>query len=401
METKKPCIKNAAIIGAGPCGLATAIGLRNQGIDAHIYEKTEEFKPAGVAIVLAHNGSYALKAILPGILDQIIRLGNIYKKLLICSFETGEVVKEIPRNEEGAYETPAIMITWHNLKQTLSEKLPKESIHLGHQFSHYEENDNGVKIWFSNGKSTYADILIGTDGLNSTVRKLICPDIDRPIEYAGQMTWQGLIPYNERLAKPDAFYSVFTPDSNIGWCSTGKDIYWIYSRESEKNKHLTKSELLDSVANWPESVKSILNAADENNIIERPLYEVIPLERWHKNRVVIAGDSAHALMPTLGQGTSLSLEDAYELTRCISSYPTIEEAFTSYEKNRKERVDYMQQYSAMVKQRVWSKLNKKQTSEQVFDEFKKLFSDDSFFQALLSFRVDKDYNSANPFAIKK
>lgn len=395
MESK-PCVKKVAIIGAGPCGLATAIGLRSKGIDAQIYERSEEFKPAGVAIVLSHNGTYALRAIIPDIIEELSGLGDVYQQFVWKSI-TGEVLKAVPMNAFGVYDTPTVLITWQDLTQALYKKLPKENIHLNHQFTHLEENDDGVKIWFSNGENVQADIIIGADGLNSTVRKFISSEKNQ-ISYVGQMSWQGLIPYSDKFADQHVFYCTLTPDTTISWASTGKYIYWAYFKISEKNKHHSKSDLLAHISSWPEPILSIIKEADEENIIERPLYEVTPLDHWKKNNIAIAGDAVHALMPSLGQGTSLSFEDAYEMTRCLSSYSTVQEALSNYEKHRKERITCIQQYSEEIKKRLWSK---SQTSEQVSNEYNKLFSDKWFFQWLYNYKVDKDYNTLNPLSLKK
>ena len=91
-EISKPVVEKVAIIGAGPGGLATAIALRKQGIDAHVYEKARDFRPVGAGLGLQPNGLRCLDAIQPGIVGTLKRSGCQVQRVTLKT-SAGETIR--------------------------------------------------------------------------------------------------------------------------------------------------------------------------------------------------------------------------------------------------------------------------------------------------------------------
>ena len=108
-ETSKPVVEKVAIIGGGIGGLATAIALRKQGIDAHVYEKARELRPVGAGLSLNPNGLKALEAIGPDIVEQLKQAGSILKVTSLRK-NTGEAIQQKKITLMEKYGQPLLSI---------------------------------------------------------------------------------------------------------------------------------------------------------------------------------------------------------------------------------------------------------------------------------------------------
>ncbi|OKH57283.1 FAD-dependent oxidoreductase [Scytonema sp. HK-05] len=371
-KLSKPIIEKVAIVGAGLGGLATAIALRKQGFDIHVYEKAQEFRPAGAGLTIAPNGLNCLAVIEQSIVEDLKRSGcdvrqGIFKKM------TGETIAINPIRSRylEKYGQPFLTIWWWRLQQILASKLPPEIIHLNHRCVGFEQNDNGVEIYFENGKKVYADLLVGADGLNSVVREKLIGD-GKP-HYVGSMIWRAVIKYNYELLKPDEIISIKGNKQIMRLLNVGDGyIFWAIRKLSSDfsvsdSATLAKSRVLNEVAEWEESLRGLVDATEAEQILEGPICDRPPLAHWSKGRVTLLGDAAHPMATSIGQGASTTFEDAYELAQCFSQSSSIEEALSSYEKRRIDRTQIIQTRSALADMRSYetdSETFSRQTQEQ-------------------------------------
>lgn len=107
-----------------------------------------------------------------------------------------------------------------------------------------------------------------------------------------------------------------------------------------------KTRVLERFADWAEPVGAIIEATPTDNIVERPICDRPPLKRWSEGRVVLLGDAAHPVVPSLGQGANMAFEDAYELATCLSTESNIEAALKAYENSRIPRTALIYEHSA-------------------------------------------------------
>ncbi|MBK1989947.1 FAD-dependent monooxygenase [Sphaerospermopsis aphanizomenoides BCCUSP55] len=342
--------KKVAIIGAGLGGLAVAIALRKLGYDVQVYEKAQDFRPVGAGLGLFPNGLNFLDAIAPGIVETIKNSGCVVKTSVLKNIQ-GETIRANPANSyQDKYSQPLTTVWWWRLQQILASQLPAENIHLNHRCINFEQDEHSVNIFFENGKKVSADLLIGCDGINSVVRETLIGD-GKP-RYLQSMSWRTVIKYNQEIINPDEIGFVKGNNQDFMFLvNAGEgDISWVYRRFSadmviSKNAEEAKSRVLSNIADWGESLRSLVEATPAAQISENPMFDRLPLNSWTRGRVTLLGDAAHPMSPSLGQGANSSFEDAYELALFLSQSSTIEEALTNYEQRRIPRLQLIQNRS--------------------------------------------------------
>lgn len=339
-----------AIIGAGLGGLATAIALRKQGINVQIYEKARELRPVGAGLSLFPNGLNSLDAIAPGIVESLKQASSQTRQVNLRR-SNGEEIAQNSIALMEKYGQPMLNIRWSNLQDILASFLPSDIIHLNYRCIGFEQNGNTVKAYFDGGKTVQADLVVGADGVNSTVRQTSIGD-GSP-RYAGRISWRAVVKYSHELLAADEVTIVTASDGKIFTLIDvgGGYIFWSAAALSAdapvaQSAVDVKSRVLEKYAGWAEPVQAIVEATDSDQIVERPIVDRPPLQAWSKGRATLLGDAAHPMVPSLGQGANTAFEDAWELSQCLSQAPSITAALTNYENSRIYRTQVIQARSA-------------------------------------------------------
>ncbi|MCP2344518.1 2-polyprenyl-6-methoxyphenol hydroxylase-like FAD-dependent oxidoreductase [Nonomuraea roseoviolacea subsp. carminata] len=222
------------------------------------------------------------------------------------------------------------------------------SIEYGKRLVGAEETPDGVTATFSDDTTATADVLIGADGIRSTVRTLIDPDAPGP-EYGGVLSFGGFSSDSGVQAEPGTMYFAFGRTFIGYWLYSDGRICWFASLPQAEP--LTYAEVLSvPAADWLARLRdlyaghvpgeNLLARSDpQDMMIVGPMERMPSLPRWHRGRMVLVGDSAHAPSSSSGQGASQAIESAVELARCLRDLPTPAAAFTAYENLRRARVE--------------------------------------------------------------
>ncbi|WP_298904321.1 FAD-dependent monooxygenase [uncultured Nostoc sp.] len=355
-KLSKPIVEKVAIVGAGPGGLAAAIVLRSQGIDVQVYEKAQEFRPAGTGLGLAPNGLNFLDAIAPGIVETLKSSGCEVHHTVLKNIQ-GETIQTNATKYLEQYGQPLLTVWWYHLQQVLASRLPSDIIHLNHRCISFDQDENGVEIHFDGEKPVYADLLIGADGVNSVIRETLFGE-GKP-NYIGSMCWRAVIKYHHELFNDYELVFVkgnkqFMYILNVGGGYTS----WI-SRKLSPDYSLShsadevKSRILHELADWDESFRAVVEATPAEQIWEGPICDRPPLTHWSQGRVTLLGDAAHPMAPAMAQGVNTTFEDAYELGECFSQSANLQEALTNYKQRRLERTKIIQARSALGEMRYY------------------------------------------------
>jgi salicylate hydroxylase len=330
--------KRVVVVGAGLGGLAVAIALRKQGIDAQIYEKARELRPIGAGLSLAPNGLKSLEAINPDIVRTLMEMGRRTHSVNLRK-STGELIAKVSPNFMDKYKWPMLNIRWSCLQNSLAGFLAPDSIHLSNRLVGFEQKSDRVEVYFDNGGAATADLLIGADGINSKVREILMND--GPPRYAGRLSWRGVIKYQNDLLLPNEVTFIAGSDGkNFALFDVGHEyIFWSAGALSSDgamsdNDLAAKHQVLEIFAGWAPPVRAILEATPPEEIVERPIEDRIPLTHWSRGGVTLLGDAAHAMVPSLGQGANTAFEDAWELSGSLAVQPSIEAALAHYENKR-------------------------------------------------------------------
>ncbi|MCW5317271.1 NAD(P)-binding protein [Nostoc sp. KVJ3] len=355
-KLSKPIVDKVAIVGAGPGGLAAAIALRSQGIDVQVYEKAQEFRPAGTGLGLAPNGLSSLDAIAPGIVETLKASGCEVHQTVLKNIQGGTIRTNQTKYLEK-YGQPLLTIWWYRLQQVLASRLPSDIIHLNHRCIGFEQDENGVEIHFDGEKSVYADLLIGADGVNSVIRETLFGE-GKP-NYIGSLCWRAVIKYHHELfndyelvfikGNQQFMYLLNVGGGYTSWISRKFSPEYSLSDSADR----VKSRILHELADWDESFRAVVEATPAGQIWEGPICDRPTLTHWSQNKVTLLGDAAHPMAPAMGQGANTTFEDAYELGECFADSTNLQEALNTYEQRRLERTKIIQARSALGEMRYY------------------------------------------------
>lgn len=345
MKTSQTSLKKLGIIGAGPAGLATAIAFQKQGIEVQVYDRARAFRPIGAGLTLSPNGLRSLAAIDPDVAKLLKLQGSEIRRFKVRTSRRGWSILT-QRTTDDKYGQPFVAIGWFHLQEILRSKLLPNNLHLNCQLTTFEQNHQGVKLCFENGKTTTVDLLVGADGVRSSVRKQLL-GVENPT-YSGWMTWRGVLKYQHRLLPPHQA-TVFADKGKIFLLLDNGDSYISWSLEMlseanyrSKNAKEVKERVVRELAKWHPVVREVVDLTDAEIIVERPVGKPLFLSKWSSSRVTLVGDAAHYMGPHMGQGTNTTFEDVWMLSACLSNCDDLKEALARYETSRIERTSIVQ-----------------------------------------------------------
>lgn len=201
---------------------------------------------------------------------------------------------------------------------------------------------------FADGSTASADILIGADGIRSTVRTLLDPDAPGP-RYVGLLglgAWvpgEGLPPTNGAMHFAfgrRAFFGYSIDAGHAGWFAnlpSAEPLTAAEARRIPDEEWLRRLKVLYADDTLP--ALQMLDRVRPGELVNvGAMHDMPPVPVWHRGRAVLVGDAAHATSPSSGQGASLAIESAIELARCLRDQP-VGAAFDAYERSRRPRVE--------------------------------------------------------------
>src|SRR5579859_1303108 len=324
----------AIVIGGGIGGITAAIALRQAGIDATVYERAPELGEVGSGLPLFSNALKALQKL--GLGDKIEALGEHANTLNLSTWR-GEVLLDATNEKHlRRLGTVATVVHRAELLALLVDTLGMENVHLGVECTGFSQDESGICAYFASGLQARGDVLVGADGIHSTVRTQLY-GIIKPA-YVGYTCWRGVAHIErsgmERYVWGKGYQFGIAP------MSRGR-AYWFAQKYAPEGEHDKaggrKQELLDLFHDWHDPVPAVIEATRDSVILRNDVYELPHLKRWSDGRVTLLGDAAHAMTPNLGQGGCLAIEDALVLASCLSGEENVTVALKQYEARRIKR----------------------------------------------------------------
>lgn len=348
----------ALIAGGGIGGLTAALFLHRAGIDVEVFERGDHVREIGVGInMLPHAvGALAKLGLLPELDAQGIRTRELF-----YANRFGQVVWQELRGVDAGHSFPQFSIHRGKLLALIHkaalERLGEDAIRTGSAVTDFKHARGGVEIEVAgpNGKSTAVagDLLIGADGIHSTVRARLYPTEGPPV-WSGFMLWRGctrwplwrdgrtMLVAGGNVAKfvfypigsdPDpglqlTNWAVMAKTSSAGASPLRREDWSRPGVLSEVEAFVRGRFRLDFV-----DPLQIIEATDD--FYEYPNCDREPLPQWTFGRVTLLGDAAHPMYPVGSNGASQAILDAKRLAICLKTAGTIEEALAEYEDQRK------------------------------------------------------------------
>jgi salicylate hydroxylase len=348
-----------AVVGAGIGGLTAAVTLRQAGFDVHVYEQAPELTEVGGGINMGPNAARLLYRLgLGAALDrEAVRPASTLQR----RWQDGRTLQRAllnPRCEE-LYGAPHLTVHRADLLAIIAAAFPADRVHLGHRLVGVTDRGDRVEASFENEARVTADLLVGADGIHSTVRAALLGE-EAP-RFAGCVAYRGLVPV-ERIAALGL---------EIGWQSWlgpgGHFIHYFVSRERLLNfvgwtehdtwsredwtDRATIARALAAFEGWHPQVGRIIAAAE--TCFVWALFDREPLPRWSVGRVTLLGDACHPMYPFMAQGAAQAIEDGATLAACLVAGGADDPvgALRRYETLRRPRVSRLQELSRANKTR--------------------------------------------------
>jgi 2-polyprenyl-6-methoxyphenol hydroxylase-like FAD-dependent oxidoreductase len=248
-------------------------------------------------------------------------------------------VAEVTR-EVGA---PTVCVTRLKLQRVLADAYGDDRLRLGVGCLGFREDPSGVTALLTDGSEERAEVLIGADGLSSSIRGQL-HGLPKP-RYSGYGVWFAI---SDQTSDDDVWREIDGPGARFVYFPVdGGRIYWACianAEESEVGQAAgadipgEKHKLLSRFCGWPEPVEQLIGSSKERDLFRRPIVDRNPLRRWGSGRVTLLGDAAHPLTINLGQGACQAIEDALILTDALAADGETAKTLRAYERRRIGRV---------------------------------------------------------------
>jgi 2-polyprenyl-6-methoxyphenol hydroxylase-like FAD-dependent oxidoreductase len=335
----------AIIVGAGIAGLTTAITLRRAGVKADVYERRD--RPSrlmtGGGFMLWHNAMLTLRKI--SLDERVISSGERIRFHEFVSARGRRLARWHIDPRAEACGAPAIALRRSALNSILLEEAG-ESVHLGSRFVSFDQDPDGVTAYFEDGSSVRGDVLIGADGLRSTVRGAMRRWHEEPPRYAGYTAWQAITRVRgEDFVPTGTFFNLWGRGLRFLYCRLNEEeVYWdaITSarvRHRFDTLHHTRRDVLaEAYRTWPGPIPRLIRECDEDAILPIEIFDRPPGAAWSDGRVTLVGDAAHPMTLNLSQGAGQGIESGVLLGELLASSEDAARALSEYEARRRDRV---------------------------------------------------------------
>jgi 2-polyprenyl-6-methoxyphenol hydroxylase-like FAD-dependent oxidoreductase len=330
--------RTALIVGAGIGGLSAGIALRKAGWKVRIFERAGSPRELGFGLGLAPNAMAALAEL--GVADVVLERGFAPASL------AGEVrrldgtvlksVREFPLQK--ALGGPMVIALRPALHGALLEAVGPEAIQVNREAVGFTPDGTRVRLHLRDGDTAEGDMLIGADGANSMVRRVLHPS-EPPPRSSGIIAVRGAVHgAHHHLGDLHAVYYLDRGIESVVIRASDTGIYWFLSVASELIPSGMRAPA-DIVAHMAPrldvTLQRVASATDDLRCDE--LVDRDPIPVWGTGVVTLLGDAAHPLLPHTGQGAAQAIVDAVTLGRLAGITADVVHALRNYESERQPK----------------------------------------------------------------
>lgn len=340
-----------AIIGAGIAGATLAAALSRAEPRYQLFEQAESINEIGAGVQLAPNASRLLHRL--GLRDYLASAAVRPEAIELRRWDDGRLLArtELGHECERVYGAPYYTVHRHDLQRGLLGLLPRHAVRGGSRCTAVAELPGEVAVRFGR-HAVRAGVVVGADGIHSVVRESLSADATR---FSGQRIYRGLVPA-EALSPwkvPPRVQIWLGPRQHcvcypvrrgdlINFAATAPAEDWRVESWSAPGR---VADLLSAYSGWHENVTRVLGAASA--VTCWALHDRDNIERWSTDRVTLAGDAAHPMLPFMAQGANQAIEDAISLAAFLRAAgpDEVASALHRYEQIRMARTAEVQQRS--------------------------------------------------------
>jgi len=345
------------IIGAGLGGLTAGIALRRSGFDVDVYEQAQQLGEAGAGISLSQAAFSVYRSL--ELADEIEAKAIVTAGMAFLHYRSGALLAGKMDMGEGSGDPDAPLAARQMHRADLHEILTNAflraggRLHLDHRLTSLTDEVDRITAQFANGASAEGDLLIGADGLKSEVRALLWGH--QAARFTHQIAYRFLVPIE--VARPFLQFgrsAVFQGPGRVfnrytirggsllncvGIVRTDQwlDEGWSIAAE--------RDEVLADFEGWHPDVTGLIGQSER--LIKWGLFDRPALPCWSNGRVTLLGDAAHPMLPFLGLGAAMAIEDSLILARALEIESESPAALARYEVARRPRTKRIQEMSLL------------------------------------------------------
>ncbi|MER5641311.1 FAD-dependent monooxygenase [Kitasatospora sp. NPDC002227] len=345
------------IIGGGIAGSAAALALHKAGHEPVVHEAHPDTgADIGAFMTLASNGMRALAGF--DAARAVADVGFDVTAMTVLD-ETGAELAAVPLGEPDQPLTRYRCLRRAELGAVLQAEVRSRGIDLRHaaRLTTVTETEDSVTAHFADGTTATGDLLVGADGLHSTVRSWLDPAGPGP-DYAGQAVFYGYSTATPPpVAGPDLITMVRGSEVAFGYLvsPTGRTFWFarvpgppVSAEERARTTPAQWRARLEPLLRPDRTPCADIVAGTADDLMVTNALHLRPGTPWRTRRAVLIGDAAHAASPATGQGASMALEDALVLAKALRDTPTPAEALARYEHHRRPRAEQNMAISATL-----------------------------------------------------
>jgi FAD-dependent urate hydroxylase len=335
-------VERILIVGGGIAGLAAATALRQRDFEPELIERAPCWTPVGGGIAVQPNAMRVLSEL--GLGRAVEQHGAIVRRWQFLN-QVGELLCEVALEPLWQDVGPFVGIERRSLHQVLAAAAG--ACRLGTAITALRQDGRTVWVETDDGASATYDLVIGADGLNSTVRRLACDDLRAG--YGGQMVWRSLA--LDHLENRDSVQFWLGDGCFFGLCPVGNVTYGFANVSGPRFTDALDGRLRrlsQRFAGFGSAVRHYLASVEGDAALHCAPIEWLQATHWGQSRVVLIGDAAHAGSPMMGQGGSMALEDAWILAESLLAAPDVTSGLAAFVARRQDRVEWVRQQSRAV-----------------------------------------------------
>ncbi|RZS85297.1 FAD-dependent monooxygenase [Pigmentiphaga kullae] len=347
---KRTDYSRVLVAGGGIGGLAAAIALRRAGCEVDVLEIKPAWEVAGVGIIQPANALRALDEL--GVAGQCLAKGFGYDSYRYMTAE-GVLLQEVPGPKVAGPDRPAYNGIARRALQEILVSAARQAgavLRAGCAIHSLAQDEDGASVVLSDGRRERYATVIGADGIYSWLRRNVF-GVDLRARPTGQSVWRVMMPRPEAMTWGAMMVG---PRSKAGFIPISRELMYLLLVTQEEPGTVMPAQRLhvllkERLADFGGVVPGLLAAIDDPaKVVYRPLEVVMMGPPWHRGRVVLIGDAAHASTPHLGQGAAMAIEDAVVLGDLVRQGLPWRVLTDAYMRRRFERATFIQDASFRI-----------------------------------------------------
>lgn len=333
-------VHRVLVVGGGITGGVLSLALARRGVEVVLVEQRADLTSVGHGITLQGNALKAFHDV--GVYDRIAAKGYPFSGLRMRTAD-GHVITEIETPPMGGAAVPPTMgAVRADVAAILAEEAVAAGVdvRLGTTVTAIEDHGDHVVATLSDGTEQSVDVLVGADGIRSTVRGML--GIQAEVRAVGMGIWRVVARRPAQMDRSELYYG--GPKYKAGYTPISEDLCYAFLLEENLDRsvvgeHPTGRLLKERGQGYGGTWGEVRDSIGDDDVVNYQWIETVCVEDpWYRGRSIVVGDAAHACPPLIAQGAAMCAEDAVVLAEVLTGGLPVEEALPAFMARRFPRV---------------------------------------------------------------